>query len=172
MRHKKRVIGAVAFAASVLVATPAAADPGQERAALERTRRLFDRFRSVETAAQAGFLATDECVAAPGLGGMGYHYVNPARFDAVLDPRKPEALLYEAKANGGLRLAGVEYLVVDADQDLATDDDRPVLAGVPFDGPMPGHGPGMPIHYDLHVWAWTPNPAGRFAAWNSNVTCP
>lgn len=138
---------------------------------LERSRYIR-RSNSLKQAENAGFLATDECVAAPGLGGMGYHYINPSRIDTVFDPRKPEVLLYEAKANGGRRLAGVEYLVVDADQNLATDEDRPVLAGVPFDGPMPGHGPGMPIHYDLHVWAWTPNPNGRFSTWNPNVTCP
>lgn len=168
----KRVIGVAALAASVLVATPAAADPAQERGALERIRRISERFRSEKTAVRAGFHASEECVAAPGLGGMGYHYVNPDRVDTVLTIRKPEALLYEAKENGRRRLAGVEYIVVDADQDLATDNDRPVLAGVPFDGPMPGHFPGMPIHFDLHVWAWTPNPAGRFATWNQNVTCP
>jgi hypothetical protein len=31
---------------------------------------------------------------------------------------------------------------------------------------------GMPIHYDLHVWLYRHNPAGRFAMWNSRVHCP
>ena len=46
------------------------------------------------------------------------------------------------------------------------------LFGVPFDGPMLGHEPGMPKHYDLHVWLYERNPAGLFAAWNPRVHCP
>jgi hypothetical protein len=30
----------------------------------------------------------------------------------------------------------------------------------------------MPIHYDLHVWLFKPNPAGVFASWNPRVHCP
>lgn len=49
----------------------------------------------------------------------------------------------------------------------------PVLFGRTFDGPMAGHGPGMPWHYDLHVWIWAHNPSGTFAQFNPapNVTC-
>jgi hypothetical protein len=43
--------------------------------------------------------------------------------------------------------------------------------GQSFDGPMPGHNPDMPVHYDLHVWLYKYNPAGLFAAWNSRVNC-
>jgi hypothetical protein len=37
---------------------------------------------------------------------------------------------------------------------------------------MAGHAPGMPIHYDLHVWVVERNPAGVFAQWNPSVQCP
>ncbi len=40
-----------------------------------------------------------------------------------------------------------------------------------FDGPMLGHAPGMPIHYDLHVWVWRHNPSGTFNEYNPNVRC-
>ena len=70
------------------------------------------------------------------------------------------------------RTPTIEYFQADADQDLATDPDRPVLFGMPFDGPMLGHEPGMPIHYDLHVWLYRHDPAGRFAMWNPRVHCP
>ena len=40
-----------------------------------------------------------------------------------------------------------------------------------FDGPMPGHEPGMPVHYDLHAYIWRHNPHGTFTAWNPNVHC-
>ena len=49
---------------------------------------------------------------------------------------------------------------------------EPGSLGQPFDGPMPGHNPTMPIHYDLHVWLWGNNPAGLFAPFNPNLSCP
>lgn len=156
----------------MLTAAPSAADVDVEKAALQHIRQLSGRYHSHTQAEKAGFLATDECVAVPGLGGMGYHYVNPTRIDTTLNVDEPEVLLYESGPNGKHRLTGVEYLVVDADQDLATADDRPSLAGRPFDGPMPGHSPGMPVHYDRHVWAWADNPDGDFATWNPSISCP
>ena len=58
-----------------------------------------------------------------------------------------------------------------ADQDLTTDEDRPNLLGVPFNGPMLGPEDGEPIHYDLHAWLFVANPAGVLAPWNPKVTC-
>jgi hypothetical protein len=37
---------------------------------------------------------------------------------------------------------------------------------------MFGHAPGMPIHYDLHVWLWKKNPSGMFAARTPDARCP
>lgn len=85
---------------------------------------------------------------------------------------RPEVLLLVPTADGGQVLAGTEWIVVDDDQDLSTDADRPSVYGHPFDGPMPGHGPGMPVHYDLHAWAWVDNRAGGFATFNSDIVCP
>ena len=81
-----------------------------------------------------------------------------------------DVLLYEPTA-GGLRLVGLEWMQPDADQDLTTDDDRPTLEGLPFEGPMPGHEPGMPVHYDKHLYLWKTNPEGAFAVINPRVTC-
>jgi hypothetical protein len=81
-------------------------------------------------------------------------------------------LVYQRTPGGGLRLGAVEYFQVDADQDLHTSADRPELFGLPFDGPMLGHNPHMPIHYDLHVWLFRHNPAWTFAMWNPRVRCP
>jgi len=52
-----------------------------------------------------------------------------------------------------------------------TDDDRPTLFDQGFEGPMPGHEPGMSIHYDLHASVWQHNPVGMFAAWNPSGSC-
>ena len=51
---------------------------------------------------------------------------------------------------------------------------RPTLWGRPFDGPMMGHPPLVPMeltHYDLHVWLYKPNPLGTFAPTNPEVKC-
>jgi hypothetical protein len=102
---------------------------------------------------------------------MGLHYVNPARLQAPADPAKPQILLYGKAADGSVKLLAAEFFAPDRDQDPGTDGDRPSLFGQPFDGPMPGHGPDMPVHYDLHVWVEKANPAGVFAPWNPNVSC-
>ena len=167
------VLLAVFALGSVLVAaTPGSADVVNDRATLQEIRNLSGRYHSVAQAEAAGFEDDEICTAVPGLGGMGHHFLNSDRLDTTLEADNPEVLLFAPKPGGGLRLVGVEYVVGDADGRLDTDSDRPVLAGHAFDGPMPGHFPGMPVHYDLHVWAWTENPAGDFATWNTALTCP
>lgn len=130
------------------------------------------RYHSVKQAVRDGYSGENApCVSSPG-GTMGFHYVNAELLaDPAIDPRKPEILLYAPDKHGKLVLVGVEYLAVDADQDLATDNDRPSLFGQPFHGPMPGHGPGMPVHYDLHAWVWSDNPSGEYAPFNPSLSC-
>ena len=149
----------------------AGASPPDE---LQAVKAATASYHSLTQAQAAGYTTAGEpCVAEPGLGAMGIHAVNgPLIGDPALNPLQPELLLYLPKANGKLELVGVEYFKVDADQNLATDDDRPSLLGHPFDGPMPGHYPGQPIHYDLHVWLWADNPAGLFAPFNPSLSCP
>jgi hypothetical protein len=54
-----------------------------------------------------GFLRTEECVSAPGLGGMGIHYINVARtMDLTVNASEPELLLYEPTGNGKRRRPG------------------------------------------------------------------
>lgn len=172
-------IRAVVQLAAVLLAAPSVAEasheiPREVREQLRETRRATTDYRAVEAAEAAGYVSAEECESDPKYGGMGIHYANQALIDDgnALDPLRPEVLVYQIGENGEPRLGALEYFTVDADQDLATDDDRPSLFGVPFDGPMLGHTPGMPIHYDLHVWLYKPNPAGIFAAWNPRVHCP
>lgn len=135
-------------------------------------RKATKQFRDVDAALAAGYLPTEECAELPGVGGMGYHFVKPVlTMDTVADPTMPETLLYNMTKDGRWRLDAVEYFVADADQDLTTDADRPSLLGHAFDGPMPGHGGGMPVHYDLHVWLYHHNPLGELSAWNPAVSC-
>jgi hypothetical protein len=132
-------------------------------------RRDLARYGDVGVALMAGYVPVSGCEVSPA-GGMGIHYLNPALVNST-DTAAPAVLLYEPTAAGDLRLIGAEWFAVDADQDLGTDDDRPSLLGRPFDGPMLGHSPDMPVHYDLHVWLYEANPDGVFAPWNPRVDC-
>lgn len=139
---------------------------------LARLKVVSGAYHNEALALAGGFEATDTCVASPE-GGMGYHYANPDRSqDNVVDSDKPEVLLYAPGPGNERKLVAVEYFKADEDQDLSTDDDRPALFGRPFDGPMPGHEPDMPVHYDLHVWVWRSNPEGVFAPFSPRVSCP
>lgn len=138
-------------------------------AEMAQLRKDLAKYQDVDVAIEAGYIPASPCEESPA-GGMGFHYVNFALMGSI-DPKAPAILLYEPTADGGLELAGVEWFAADADQDLTTDGDRPNLWGRDFDGPMPGHSPQMPIHYDLHVWLYEANPAGVFEPWNPNVTC-
>jgi len=146
---------------------------------LARTKAALDKYQSVAVAKAAGYVASSPCafsLAGAGEesshpGGMGIHYTNDALLKGPLTPSKPPVLVYAPTADGGLQLVAAEYFKPDADQNVKTDGDRPTLFGRQFDGPMLGHAPGMPIHYDLHVWLWKHNPSGIFAPWNPDVSC-
>jgi hypothetical protein len=154
-------------------AGPRGDTPAETRDLLREVRRATMAYKDVDAAELAGYVPAGPCAEDPKRGGMGVHYENLALIeDGVLDPLRPEVLVYQPAKNGKLRLGAVEYFRVDADQDLATDPDRPWMFDVPFDGPMLGHNPVMPIHYDLHVWLYRHNPAGLFAMWNPRVSCP
>jgi hypothetical protein len=190
-RHAQAALGAAlmltALAWVLLMPAPAvsaqpgsaAARPGHgersssEDALLRRARQATRRFRDVAAAEAAGYAPVGECADDPKYGGMGIHYGNPELIaDGVLDVTRPEVLVYQPTRRGRLRLGALEYFLVDEDQDLASDGDRPSLFGMPFDGPMLGHDAEMPIHYDLHVWLYRHNRAGTFAAFNPRVRCP
>ena len=129
------------------------------------------KYRSVARAVADGYIPTGACVAAPA-GGVGYRYVNPKLAgDSVVEPTRPEVLLFAPGPSGKPQLVGLEFWKTDGDQNLGTSDDRPAMFGQRFEGPMQGHKPGMPIHYDLRVWLWKKNPKGLFAQFNPQVRC-
>ena len=165
--------GAIALA-SLGTAGAGGHEPRLTAAQRSQIHQATKHYRDVEMALADGYVPVGGCTELPDVGGMGYHYLNPALAgDDVVDPAQPELLVYQAAEDGRLRLGAVEYFSADADQDVATDDDRPALFDQhPFEGPMPGHEPGMPIHYDLHVWLYRHNPAGQLASWNPSVDCP
>lgn len=163
------VLVAIGVTASVVGASNV--DPVMN--ALAKARKATAKYQDVRAALKDGYyLPVGGCVSEPGVGAMGFHYLNPALAeDPAIRATKPELLLYIKRPNGKLRLVGVEWFRPDADQDLSTDDDRPFLATVPFQGPMEGHEPGMPVHYDLHAWVWAHNPAGLLSSFNPALSC-
>ncbi len=171
----KRLIAAalVLVVVTVLTAATAGGSPPND---LQAAKAATARYHSFQQALKHGYSVEGEpCVPpfGPPSPAMGIHAENEALMaDPAIDVRHPELLLYIPNKHGKLRLVGLEYWKADADQNLATSDDRPSLFGQPFDGPMPGHNPTMPVHYDLHVWLWEDNPFGMFAPVNPNLACP
>lgn len=186
----KLVVASTIFLTLLLSLTTVAAADGVRVAEtlpqLATVRQATAKYHNVDAALADGYISLDECVELPGVGGMGIHFLNPAYFGQVLATQQvtieqPPALLYEERG-GQLHLVGVEYFypIVLAsggawwghdvpDGDLAP---TPTLFGQRFDGPMAGHSPEMPAHYDLHVWLWKGSPAGIFSTWNPTVSCP
>jgi hypothetical protein len=99
--------------------------------------------------------------------------VYPSRLNTVvLDPTKPQALIYEPMANGAMRLVGVEFIVLESVWAAS----NPPPAVPALDGNLMNligapNRFGLPAFYELHVWAWEQNPKGSYADWNTNVTC-
>jgi hypothetical protein len=141
---------------------------------LAQVRRATAKYHDVNAALADGFIPTPQCVQEPGLGGMGIHYIHPARLmDPAINPLEPEILLYIERKDG-LQLLGVEYFQGIGAPDTPIPDPAPpaaVVLGRPLDGPMDAHEPGQPPHYDLHVWIWKANPSGIFAPFNPSVSC-
>jgi hypothetical protein len=134
-------------------------------------REATERFKDVRVAEAEGYSLMFGCVSGPDSGAMGLHYVNlPLVLDGVLDPSKPEIIIYEPLPNGRLKMTGADFLVFAADWH-ATNAATPELGGQLlhlFESPNRF---GLPNFYTLHVWAWKENPTGAFANWHANVSC-
>jgi hypothetical protein len=108
------------------------------------------------------------CIEQPGQGGMGVHMVNPGLLDGTIDSKKPEVLVYEPQADGGMRLVAVEYVVFASDWKGSS---PPKLYGTEFDYADANNRYGLPPFYALHAWVWKQNPSGLLYAWNPKVDC-
>jgi hypothetical protein len=139
------------------------AELNRELAAL---RRVVAPLHSFERAQAAGWtVEATPCLELPGVGGMGFHYGNPAYIGdgGAVSVTQPELLLFEPMENGQMRFVGVEYIVPFTD--VPPTGPAPVLFGIPFD-PVPDAG-----LWGLHAWVGRHNPSGTFAAWNPLVSC-
>ncbi|HLG56811.1 MAG TPA: hypothetical protein VI485_15845 [Vicinamibacterales bacterium] len=74
----------------------------QTSAFVKGVRESTARFRDVAVAEGEGYALMFGCVSGPDSGAMGLHYVNlPLVVDGVLDPARPEIVIYEPLPSGG-----------------------------------------------------------------------
>jgi hypothetical protein len=173
---RKLIVIAVAGLVPVLaIAGFAAAGGGQSSldALRDATARYHDisvakaehpaAFELPQTAAYGG----GTCISGGDAGAMGIHLLLPDRVDGTLVPTEPEALLYERRNDGSLKLTGVEYVVAGGPQ--------PELYGQKFAYTNLGRFGSPDVNvWTLHAWVWKPNPTpdlGIFAPWNPRVSC-
>jgi hypothetical protein len=125
-------------------------------------RKANDRFADVAVAIAEGYGPTP-CTSGAEGGAMGIHYVNPALIgEGAVDIARPQAIMYEPGADGSMTLVAVEYIATKGPAELD---------GHLFSFTNAPNRYGMPAFYELHVWAWRPNPKGTFADMNPDVSC-
>ena len=188
-----RTIAIVIAGAVLLVSQAAAASAFDQRhpeaASAAPARSATAKYHSLTVAKKAGYsiladTAGITCIAEPGMGAMGVHYVkgdlvkNPS-----IDATRPEALVYAPDAHGRLHLAAVEYVVIKSDWEASQPPPPsmgyqtpvtpapPMLFGQEFNFTDVPNRYGLPPFYSLHAWVWKDNPAGTFQMWNPSVHC-
>lgn len=145
---------------------------------LAQVRRVTARFHAVDAALAAGYelgwvngsgvRIISGCVFHPTAGAMGYHYFNAELMaDLTTDALAPEVLVYAPEEDGKLRLVAVEWVVRGQNSNPPGVSSPPSVLGMPMHILVPAVG-----FYIMHAWVWKPNPAGMFADWNPEVTCP
>ena len=109
---KRKILIGSSVIALLAIAVTAVYAAGKDD--LAKVRSATEKFRKIEAVQAAGYSLVpdlDHCFDNPGVGGMGFHYINTASLDTALDPLKPEAIVYAPDKNGKLQLAAVEYIV-------------------------------------------------------------
>ena len=148
--------------------------PEQKRKAsalIQIVREATERYKDVSVAEADGYALQFGCVSGPDSGAMGLHFVNGVLVNrGEIDATRPQIVIYEPTANGGLRLIGADYLVL-ADAWDKKNSGPPELMGQLFHYFEAPNRFGLPAFYTLHVWAWKDNPNGAFVNWHPDVSC-
>jgi hypothetical protein len=155
-----------------------AGDVAHRQDDLAPVRRATARFHDLDAALAAGYelgwvngsgdTIITGCVAHPTAGAMGYHYFNKQLMDDLaVDLLHPEVLVYAPGPRGQLRLAAVEWVARGPNSNPPGVTEPPTVLGMPMHILNPAVG-----FYLMHAWVWKQNPAGMFADWNPEVTCP
>jgi hypothetical protein len=145
---------------------------------LAQVRRVTARFNDLDAALDAGYelgwvngsgvRIITGCVSHPTAGAMGYHYFNADLMaDLTTDLLHPEVLVYAPGEDGELELAAVEWVVRGQNSNPPGVSAPPTVLDMPMHILVPAVG-----FYIMHAWVWKPNPAGMFADFNPEVSCP
>ena len=150
---------------------PTSEQSSQANALIKVVRQATERFKDVSVAEKEGYALQFGCVSGPDSGAMGLHYVNgDIVASGVLDPTRPQIVIYEPTPDGKLKLIGADFLLFAAAWD-AKNPGPPQLMGQLFHYFESPNRFGLPAFYTLHVWAWKDNPNGAFVNWHPNVSC-
>ena len=178
---------AVIAAQAATQSAPNKSPPREPTTLVEKVRRgTPDAFKNPFMAMSVGWRNRTACVSGPNEGAMGIHLLfdpsplpgqaPPKVGDGILEPFDPEALIYEPMGNGMFRLVGAEFIeLADHWAKMAKEDST--LPRTPrVDGHLMNYVGepnryGLPAFYELHVWAFSDNPSGTFADWNTLVNC-
>jgi len=144
-----------------------------QSALIKIVRDSTERFQDVAEAVREGYTLQSGCVSGPDQGAMGLHFVNSDLVSrGIIDPIRPQIVIYEPAGDGHLKLIGVDFLLIasvwDADK---THTGPPQLMGQLFHFWESPKRFGLPAFYTLHIWAWKENPNGAFVNWHPNVSC-
>lgn len=174
---RKHIVILCLAALPVLLLAGIAVAAGTNASQLSEARNATAAFHDLDKAEAAGYglfpdAAGIACIEAPGVGGMGVHYVNGGLVgDAVLDATRPEALVFEPKPGGGERLVALEYIVFKSAWEAAGHLSPPSMFGRQFDFTDSPNRYGIPPFYALHAWLWKPNSAGDLEPYNPRIDC-
>ena len=142
---------------------------------IQQAKRATARFNSTVQAEKAGYgpfppgVPLHECIMAlDASGGMGFHWVNGSLLDDKLSPASPEVLVYAPKANGGLELVALEYVIFDSE---VPDGTTPTIFGQDLTFVPDGNRYEIPAFWQRHIWLYDQNPAGLFSDFNPAVSC-
>jgi len=190
-------VSVFALGMATLVA-PSVATAQDVAAEIEKVRVATEKYNDVEVALADGYILPPpgDCVTAAheGLpaawGGMGMHYVNPKILKiSTTEPRvdgesthtdfmNPAILLYEPRADGTLKLVGVENLVFLNAWKKAGNAAPPSFAGRSYDtmadntGTEDDEAHRFQPHHDQHVYfAESANPSDQLKPFSPSVTC-
>ena len=128
----------------------------QTSSELQQAWEASNRYQNIENAFTDKY--ADIHVVMP---NMGYHYMKSEIVDTVFDPRKPELLVYNKRADSSFQLVAVEY---------AVPLDQSVNAPEGFTGTNDvwDHNTDFGL-WLLHAWVWSYNPDGIFHPTNPQV---
>ena len=163
MDHFSRTVavGALTVVAMAAVLANGRAESGGNTLA-DQVRTANDRFKDVAVAVSEGY-APIPCASGIDGGAMGVHYVSEKLLKAdAVNIAHPQAVMYEPAPDGKMVLVAVEYI---------TSKGPAALQGQLFSFTGAPNRYGLGPFYELHVWAWKPNPRGAYADMNPNVTC-